>query len=179
LENLRTTKEISESLNVSEETVRRWIRNGDLDAQLDGKSYLVDEETLKKFIQERAKIPGTTISKTASLLSGGALTTAALTAINPLFGLVAGAATAVSAAGAAGLLNSLAAKSKSSDGVGTSQETPNEATIELKDIEVYIEALQRKKKKLELEHQMKLLEIEDEIAAYMVLKDKIERSENS
>ncbi|WP_251554003.1 helix-turn-helix domain-containing protein [Neobacillus muris] len=164
--NLRTTKEISELLNVSEETVRRWIRNGDLDAQLDGKSYLVDEETLNKFIQERAKVPGTTISKMAPLLGGGALATAALTAIIPHLGEI------LTKAGAAGLL-SKAAKSKANG------ENLKEATIELTDIEAYIDALQRKKKKIELEYQMKLLEIEDEIAGYMVLKDKFRNNEDN
>ncbi|WP_169803749.1 helix-turn-helix domain-containing protein [Neobacillus niacini] len=162
--NLRTTKEISELLNVSEESVRRWIRNGDLKAQLDGKSYLVDEETLNKFIQERAKVPGTTISKTVA-------TEVALSAINPIIkGLI--------TAGAAGLLNK-AAKTKLNNGAGTSHVTSNDETIELKDIKIYIEALQRKKKKIELEYQMKLLEIEDEIAGYMVLMDKTKKSENS
>ncbi|MEH7503752.1 helix-turn-helix domain-containing protein [Neobacillus drentensis] len=168
--NLRTTKEISELLNVSEETVRRWIRNGDLDAQLDGKSYLVDEETLNKFIQERAKVPGTTISKMAPLWGGGAIATAALTAIIPHLGEI------LTKAGSAGLL-SKAAKSKANG--ETLLEKLQEATIELTDIEAYIDALQRKKKKIELEYQMKLLEIEDEIAGYMVLKDKFGISEDN
>ncbi|MEC1693945.1 helix-turn-helix domain-containing protein [Schinkia azotoformans] len=156
--NLRTTKEISELLNVSEETVRRWIRNGDLDAHLDGKSYLVEEGTLKKFIQERAKVPGTTISKMAPLMGG------ALTAIIPHLGEILTRARAV-------------AKSKSNG--ETLPEKLQEGTIDLKDIEVYIDALQRKKKKIELEYQMKLLEIEDEIAGFMVLKDKIENGEDN
>jgi excisionase family DNA binding protein len=166
--NLRTTKEISELLQVSEETVRRWIRSGDLTAHLDGKSYLVEEETLNEFIKEKSKISGTSISKKmAPLLGGGAI--AAVAALNPILGGVIGAASLINIA-----------KSKSNNEKNRGKilaEMTNESTFELKDIETYIQALHRKKKKAELEYQMKLLEIDDEIEVYIVLRDKIERSE--
>ena len=107
----------------------------------------------------------------APLLRGGAIATAAaLTAIIPHLGEI------LTKAGAAGLL-SKATKSKANG--ETLQEILDDATIELKDIEAYIDALQRKKKKIELEYQIKLLEIEDEIAGYMVLKDKFGNSEDN
>ena len=43
---------------------------------------------LNKFILERAKVLGTTFSKMATLLSGGAIATAALTSILPHLGVI-------------------------------------------------------------------------------------------
>src|ERR1700719_4198603 len=81
MENWKTTKEISELLRVSEETVRRWIRGGELTASLDGKSYVVKGEDLEKFLQEKAKVSGTAISK---MITGAGAGLAA--AVNPVLG---------------------------------------------------------------------------------------------
>jgi excisionase family DNA binding protein len=164
----RTTKEISDLLNVSEETVRRWIRSGDLEASLDGKSYLVEEAVLEKFLQEKSKVSGTSVSKMVNnMAAGGAIAGGlAAAAVNPVLG-----------AGILGLA-ALVKKgiSKSGDIKGkTLDQNLNNHSLELKDIEDYIQALHRKKKKAELEFQMKLLEIDDEIASYEKLKEQIEK----
>ncbi|MGG1675929.1 helix-turn-helix domain-containing protein [Neobacillus sp. NRS-1170] len=58
-----TTKKVSEMFNVSEETVRRWIRSGELEAVQDGKIYKIDQASLIKFIDKKVKEPGNSISK--------------------------------------------------------------------------------------------------------------------
>jgi excisionase family DNA binding protein len=164
LENWQTTKEISELLKVSEETVRRWIRGGELTASLDGKSYVVKEEDLKKFIQEKAKTSGTSISK---MITGTGVGIGLAAAFSPLLG-----------ATIAALVNK---GLKKSEGANRESKSINQSvseilapTIKLEDIEDYIQALERKRKKTELEYQMKLLEIDDEIANYKKIKEQLE-----
>jgi excisionase family DNA binding protein len=169
LENWKTTKEISELLKVSEETVRRWIRGGELKASLDGKSYVVKGEDLEKFILKKAKTSGTSISK---MLAGASTVGFVAAAVNPILG-----AGMLGTLGIAALVNKGFKKSEVAKGESTStsksvSETLSQ-TIKLEDIEEYIEALQRKKKKIELEYQMRLLEIEDEIANYQKLKEQL------
>lgn len=50
---LYNTKQVSEGLGVSEETIRRWIRLGDLDAENLGKSYRIVEEKLREFLVKK------------------------------------------------------------------------------------------------------------------------------
>lgn len=50
---LFTSKQVAQALNVSEETVRRWIRNGDLEAESLGKSYRIGEDEIKRFLKMR------------------------------------------------------------------------------------------------------------------------------
>jgi excisionase family DNA binding protein len=137
---LLTTKEISEMLHVSEETVRRWIRTGELEATQDGKSYLVDKSHLESFIKKKSMTPGTSLAKMV-----------------PIIGGIIGHPKTRSVA--TELLNKFLKEKEVS---------PNRAPS-IADYEEHIEDLKRQKKKLELEYQMKLLEIEDEIANYQKL----------
>lgn len=140
-----TTKEISKMLNVSEETVRRWIRNGLLTAGQDGKSYFITKEDLTAFIEHQTENGSvTSVSKFNQLIpfaaKGGALAGEALiNALTKRFG------------------------SKATDNIHIN--TPNK-DADLKNIEAHLSHLQRQRKKLEHEYQMKLLDIEDEIAEY-------------
>lgn len=169
-ETFRTTKEISDLLNVSEETVRRWIRSGELKAALDGKSYLVEEKVLEKFLEEKARVSGTSISKMANNLGIATGIGATAAAVNPFLG--------VGILGIAALVNKGLKKSGDPKRNPLSQNQSNEP-VDLKDIEDFIASLRRKKKKVELEFQMKLLEIDDEIANYEKLKEQIEKGGNS
>ena len=164
METFRTTKEISDLLNVSEETVRRWIRSGELKATLDGKSYLVEEKMLEKFLEEKAKVSGTSIAKMANNLGIAAGVGAAT--VNPLLG--------AGILGLAAFVNKGLKKSGDPKRNQLSQNQSNEP-VDLKDVEDYIASLRRKKKKVELEFQMKLLEIDDQIANYEKLKEQIEK----
>lgn len=49
-----TTDEVAEILSVNAETVRRWIRSGQLEAFDTGKGYRIDQNILKSFINERS-----------------------------------------------------------------------------------------------------------------------------
>jgi excisionase family DNA binding protein len=169
-ETFRTTKEISDLLNVSEETVRRWIRSGELKATLDGKSYLVEEKVLEKFLEEKAKVSGTSIAKMANNLGIAAGVGAAAAAVNPLLG--------AGILGLASFVNKGLKKSGDPKSNQLSQNQSNEP-VDLKDIEDFIASLRRKKKKIELEFQMNLLEIDDQIANYEKLKEQIEKRGNS
>lgn len=145
-----TTREISEMLKVSEETVRRWIRTGDLKAkQEDGKSYIVNEDDLIGFVEKKSKSTGTSIGKMASFLPGfvGA-------------GAIAGEV----------ILKMISKQNK----VANEKSNKKDKEIKsLKEITNHIESLNRKKKKLELEFQMELLEIEEEISKYQQIKDEL------
>ncbi|WP_409296021.1 helix-turn-helix domain-containing protein [Peribacillus sp. SCS-26] len=147
-----STKEISEMLNVSEETVRRWIRTGELEATQDGKSYVVDDSKLEDFVEKKSAIPGTSLSKMQNLI--GMLGSNILA--NPKAKDVAGLGVEI-------LAKSLSRIKEAGADFGS---VPPEEPEKPGDYEGKIESLQRKKKKLELEHQMKLLDIEDEIAKY-------------
>lgn len=145
-----TTKEISEMLSVSEETVRRWIRTGDLKAIQEGKSYLVEKEDLMKLIHQKASTTSSSIGKMASLLPllGGA-------------GAIAGET-----------ILKLITKKKLNE-----PEMVEEQELSLKDISYHLEALKRRKKKMELEYQMKILEIDEEISEYQKLHDELSKRE--
>ena len=48
-----TVSEICSLLDVSIETVRRWIRSGELKAQKNGKSYLVSRKDLRDYLSDK------------------------------------------------------------------------------------------------------------------------------
>lgn len=52
-----TVKQVSEMFNVDPETVRRWVRNGELDATLECKrsGFRIDEESVNDFINRYPK----------------------------------------------------------------------------------------------------------------------------
>ncbi|WP_393966284.1 helix-turn-helix domain-containing protein [Exiguobacterium sp. S22-S28] len=131
-----TTKQISELLRVSEETVRRWIRTGELHAEQDGKGYLVDELALKRLVDEKSQIPGTAMNKILPI-------------INDMFGPEA------AKFAKSNLFDPLR---QSMDQAVPNQETNSESITE------ELAQLKRKKRRLELEHELKLLEIEEKIA---------------
>ncbi|RFB12753.1 helix-turn-helix domain-containing protein [Bacillus sp. HNG] len=143
-------------LNVSEETVRRWIRTQELKAHQEGKSYIVKKDDLIEFVKEKAKEGTTSIGKMASLL--------------PIAGVIAGGATA-SITKMIKMINSKTDVAKSEKAV------QNEVvdTLSIAEIEESIVALERKKKKLDLEYQMNVLQIEEQIAEYQKLKQMLEK----
>jgi len=127
-----TTKQISDLLRVSEETVRRWIRTGELAAEQAGKSYLVDEEALKRLVSEKSRIPGTALNKLVPVLEDLFGPQAAQFARETLF-----------------------------DPLQQMGAAP-ERTIDA--VEVDLARLKREKRRLELEHELKLLELDEKIA---------------
>ncbi len=132
-----TTKQISELLRVSEETVRRWIRTGELHAEQDGKGYLVDELALKRLVDQKSQIPGTAMNKILPL-------------IQDMFGPEA----------------AQFAKSNLFDPLRQSMEqAPSKPEASNESLAEELDRLKRKKRRLELEHELKLLEIEEKIAA--------------
>ena len=51
---LLTPQEVADMLGVKRSTVWRWVRHGRLKViKLTGRSYRIDEEDLKKFLNER------------------------------------------------------------------------------------------------------------------------------
>lgn len=64
-----TIKEVAQQLNVAEETVRRWIRDGKLVAEdMGGRlGYRIDEEAFKKFIQNRGTVATSIFTGASSL----------------------------------------------------------------------------------------------------------------
>lgn len=158
-----TTKEISQMLNVSEETVRRWIRNKDLKAQQEGKSYIVDKDDLIDFVKKKAEEGTTTsIGKMASIL--------------PIAGAILGGPAGLVAGGATASISKVIKMINSKTQAENIDKPRNDSAKQsLEDIEEYIGSLERQKRKLELEHQMKLLEIEEEIIKYQRLKQQLEK----
>jgi excisionase family DNA binding protein len=148
---LLSTKEISDMLKVSEETVRRWIRTGELKAVQEGKSYLVAPEELNKFTQKKSETPGTSLSKMTNLLGLG---------INKLID---------QNAGSAGFLLSIGLDKRL-------KQNDIFEKLSIEDLEFYIETLKRQKRKVDLEYQMKLLEVEDEISKVEKLIEKQKES---
>ncbi|MGG3235588.1 helix-turn-helix domain-containing protein [Priestia flexa] len=156
-----TTKEISEKLNVSEETVRRWIRTNELKATQEGKSYLVDENDLLRFIEKKSKDKASSIGKMASVI--------------PIVGGIIGGPTGAIVGGATALTSQIIKKMNSKEKLNTKSNNENLDKQTLEDIEDYIETLERQKKKLELEYQMNVLQIEEEIAKYHKIKQSIKK----
>ncbi|WP_171654931.1 helix-turn-helix domain-containing protein [Paenibacillus foliorum] len=48
-----TTKEIGEAIELSDETIRRCIREGQLAAEISGRNYYITEDAVKEFFNER------------------------------------------------------------------------------------------------------------------------------
>lgn len=65
-----TTFEVAYRLNVSEETVRRWIRTGQLKADDSSGKYLIRDEDLQQFLRRRGTPAGKAMSWLATV--GGA-----------------------------------------------------------------------------------------------------------
>lgn len=66
-----TTFEVSYRLNVSEETVRRWIRTGQLKADDSSGKYLIRDEDLQQFLRRRGTPAGKAMSWLASVSTAG------------------------------------------------------------------------------------------------------------
>jgi excisionase family DNA binding protein len=156
-----TTKEISEMLNVSEETVRRWIRNEELKAKQEGKSYFVDQSDLLKFIEEKSKVSNTYLGKLDAILPGGI---EGVIKAGAEFGMAA-------ASGASKFLNKLG---KKVDEYGSDDQlekfTPD-------NLEEQITLLEMQKREIEIEYQKKLLEIDKEIIKYKKIKKQLSQVE--
>lgn len=152
-----TTKEISSILNVSEETVRRWIRSQDLKASQDGKSYQVNKDDLIEFIKIKSKEGGTSIGKMANLmpLAGSLLG-------NPVTGLIATDVTMR-------LVKMINAKSEKKKIEDTTKEMTS-SVLSLAEVDELLSSLERQKKKLDLEYQMDLLKIEEQISEYRKIR---------
>lgn len=151
-------------LSVSEETVRRWIRNNELNAIQEGKSYLVDRDDLIRFVKEKAKAgPTTSIGKMASLLpiAGGLL--------GGVSGLIAGSASAPIFK----IIQKINSKVTETEAVTTDLHH-NKEKQSIGEIEEYIDILKRQRKKLDLQYQMDLLQIDEEIAKYQKIKQNLE-----
>jgi excisionase family DNA binding protein len=164
-----TTKEISEMLHVSEETVRRWIRNNALKAKQEGKSYFVERKDLLEFLGDESKISKTTLGKVDAILPG-------------IFQSVlkAGADVAIGMA-ASKLMNNTQGVGRIFRGPHTQSSTVGEShTVNqsgnefmLEEVEERIESLEMKRRELELEFQTKLLEVDKEIAKYKKIKKQL------
>ena len=51
-----TLQEVAEKLNMHYMTIYSWVKSGKLPAIQFGKIYRIDEEVLKKFIEENKKV---------------------------------------------------------------------------------------------------------------------------
>lgn len=66
-----TTFEVAYRLNVSEETVRRWIRTGQLKADDSTGKYMIRDEDLQQFLRRRGTPAGKAMSWLATVGSAG------------------------------------------------------------------------------------------------------------
>ncbi len=55
VEKLLTVAQVAEALQVSHETVRIWIRNGELEAVDIGNEYRISKDDLNDFLKRRKK----------------------------------------------------------------------------------------------------------------------------
>lgn len=156
-----TTKEISKILNVSEETVRRWIRSQELAATQEGKSYLVDKEDLIEFIQIKAQEGGTSIGKMTNLMP-----LAGMLLGNPVTNLIASDVTMR-------LAKMIKAKDEKKKSKDNSKEVISD-NVSLTEVDDLLSSLEMQKKKLNLEYQMSLLKIEEQINEYQKIKRRME-----
>ncbi|MEK3976187.1 helix-turn-helix domain-containing protein [Psychrobacillus sp. FSL K6-1267] len=154
-----TTKEISQMLGVSEETVRRWIRTKELKAIQEGKSYLVDRNDLNHFVNKKAKEgTATSIGKMALLL--------------PIVGGVVGGASSVSKF--IKMINSKGNQSNS-ELLSELSDKSNAYSQSMDEIDEYIATLKRQKQKLDLQYQMDVLQIEEDIEMYQKVRKDLEQ----
>ncbi|MEH7308237.1 helix-turn-helix domain-containing protein [Neobacillus drentensis] len=149
-----TTKKVSEMVGVSEETVRRWIRSGELEAEQDGKSYKIDQGSLIKLLDKKAKEPGNSISKMAALMNcieGDGVDSEII-------------ASKLIEVGAAVVAKNISLRRP------LDQVPEDPLDISILDINNLIYFRKIEMRKLEHEYELKLLEIEEEIAKYELLK---------
>lgn len=66
-----TTYEVAYRLHVSEETVRRWIRTGQLHADDSSGKYMISEEDLQSFLRRRGTPAGRAMTWLASMSTAG------------------------------------------------------------------------------------------------------------
>ena len=151
-----TTKEISQALNVSEETVRRWIRQDELKATQEGKSYLISQDDLETFLKEKSKSNSSIVGKLGSL------------------GLATGQIGGILGGVTYKLFNNL--QNKSTEKIIKNLNN-QDSSQSIQDLENLIQDLERKKKKAELEHQMLLLDIEDQITKYQRAINELKKSD--
>jgi excisionase family DNA binding protein len=147
-----STWQVSEMLNVSDETVRRWIRNGELEAEMkDGKSFEINGTSLRKMIVKKAKEPGNAIYKMATLVAGNGNNKA----VNP-------------ESFVSELMGDMKINLKKKDfiriEVGREFQNPDAVTIE--ELKYLINYCEIDKRILEHEYQTRILNIEKEIARY-------------
>lgn len=67
----QTVREVADLLKVSEVTVRRWIRDGELRAIDIGKGWRIGSDDLDKFLDRHATQPEGTIQGGAEMPSDG------------------------------------------------------------------------------------------------------------
>ncbi|WP_102346050.1 helix-turn-helix domain-containing protein [Bacillus sp. Marseille-P3661] len=161
-----TTKDISMKLNVSEETVRRWIRSGELKAQQDGKSYIVEELDLEDFVEKKSKEKGTSLSQKANLLH-----------IDPLMGssgfLLEAMKNLPDAVFEDPPLTEPKSKEITSLNKILSMYNSSISLLNIEDIDFELQRLEIKKQRLELDYKMKILELEKMESNYRKLKEKL------
>lgn len=49
-----TVEDIAEKLKLSTETIRRYIRSGDIEVYKFGREFRIDEESFQKFLESRS-----------------------------------------------------------------------------------------------------------------------------
>lgn len=54
-EKLRTIREVSDRLRVSEKTVRRWVHSSQLEAIVTSRKWLFEEREIKRFLDLRRR----------------------------------------------------------------------------------------------------------------------------
>jgi excisionase family DNA binding protein len=164
-----TTKDISEMLHVSEETVRRWIRNDELKAIQDGKMYTVEQAEYERFVKEKTSKPGTSLSKMHSVLSGimanPKTKDIATQLLNKSIGKIVpnSDVTITNSQASSAIIDLL---TNTPDNLLYTNDEINAPVLTVEELKYQIDSLKRKKKKLELEYQLKCLEIEEKIAKF-------------
>ncbi|MEH6957582.1 helix-turn-helix domain-containing protein [Neobacillus drentensis] len=141
-----TIRDISIRLGVNEETVRRWIRNGHLEAEQSGRTYYVREEIFERFMQERDNL----ISRTGPSISTGF----DLTTIGAVTGGVVGGPIG-NTIGSANTLSMLASKRKLWDDFSINEK--------LEVLEKAKEKLELESQKIQLEYKIAKMDLEEEI----------------
>jgi excisionase family DNA binding protein len=158
-----TTKQVSEMFNVHEETVRRWIRTGELYADYkDGKSYRIEQSSLNKFINKMEKERGNSISKMATVSSS-------ILGSREGTGNVFSKLNEVEAAVVANHITKMRRFDQIPD-------EPDELTINY--LKYLIQSRKRDKEIYEIEHRLLLFNIDNEIAKYeFLLQEKLNEKE--
>jgi excisionase family DNA binding protein len=69
----QTVRQVADLLKVSEVTVRRWIRDGELRAIDIGKGWRIGSDDLDMFLERHATQPGRAAEDAAGMPSGGTM----------------------------------------------------------------------------------------------------------